>query len=76
MNKVGSVGFVPRIFKRVYPATLIQCNEITGEPLRGVDGRCMESMPGQPGVFINKISLRNAVRGFSGYADKVRTFKI
>lgn len=71
-NKVGSVGFVPRFAGKAYPAKLIRCDQITGEPIRDVNGKCIETEPGQPGVFVNKISFRSAVRGFSGYADKVR----
>lgn len=71
-GKIGAVGFVPRFAKRLYPVTLVRCDEETGEPLRNSDGRCMRCDPGESGVFLGKISPNHAVKNFEGYADKVR----
>lgn len=70
-NTIGAVGFVPRSFKILYPVTLAKCDEDTGEPLRNSEGFCMETQPGEPGVFIGKINTKHASRSFAGYADKV-----
>ena len=70
-NTIGAVGFVPRVFKFLYPVTLAKCDEETGEPLRNSEGFCVETQPGEPGVFIGKINTNHASRSFAGYADKV-----
>lgn len=54
-NTIGAVGFVPRIATFLYPVTLVRCDEVTGEPLRDENGRCMKCTPGQCGVFIGKM---------------------
>ncbi|CAO1381785.1 unnamed protein product [Diamesa serratosioi] len=74
-NTIGAVGFVPRVFKFLYPVTLAKCDEETGEPLRNSEGLCMETQPGEPGVFIGKINTKHASRSFAGYADKVASEK-
>lgn len=69
-NTVGAVGFVPAFAKKFYPVTLVRCEEETGEIVRGPDGLCIRCKPGEPGVFIGKINLKNALNSFVGYADK------
>lgn len=54
-NKSGAVGFVPRIATFLYPVTLVQCDEVTGEVIRDENGRCTKCKPGQAGVFIGKM---------------------
>ena len=61
---------MPRIFKFLYPVTLAKCDEKTGEPLRNSEGFCIETLAGEPGVFIGKINAKHASRSFAGYADK------
>ncbi|XP_053689695.1 long-chain fatty acid transport protein 4 [Sabethes cyaneus] len=69
-NTVGAVGFVPAFARRLYPVTLVRCEEETGEVIRNADGFCIRCKPGQSGVFIGKINLKNALNSFVGYADK------
>lgn len=40
-NMVGAVGFVPIWAHKLYPVTLVRCDETTGEPIRGSNGRCI-----------------------------------
>ncbi|XP_058829450.1 long-chain fatty acid transport protein 4 [Topomyia yanbarensis] len=69
-NTVGAVGFVPAFAGKIYPVTLVRCEEDTGEIIRGSDGFCIRCKPGEPGVFIGKINLKNSLNSFVGYADK------
>lgn len=69
-NHMGAIGFTPQFAKKFYPVALIKCEEDTGEPIRGEDGRCIQCNPGEPGIFIGKINPKRAVSAFSGYADK------
>ncbi|XP_055624358.1 long-chain fatty acid transport protein 4 [Toxorhynchites rutilus septentrionalis] len=69
-NTVGAVGFVPAFARTFYPVTLVRCEEETGEIIRDRDGFCIRCKPGEPGVFIGKINLKNALNSFVGYADK------
>ncbi|XP_055534434.1 long-chain fatty acid transport protein 4 [Wyeomyia smithii] len=69
-NTVGAVGFVPAFARKLYPVTLVRCEEETGEVIRNADGFCIRCKPGEPGVFIGKINLKNALNSFVGYADK------
>ncbi|XP_055592123.1 long-chain fatty acid transport protein 4 [Uranotaenia lowii] len=69
-NTIGAVGFVPAFAKAFYPVTLVRCEEETGEIIRNSEGFCIRCKPGEPGVFIGKINLKNALNSFQGYADK------
>ncbi|XP_021704718.1 long-chain fatty acid transport protein 4 [Aedes aegypti] len=69
-NTVGAVGFVPAFARTFYPVTLVRCEEETGEIIRDPDGFCIRCKPGEPGVFVGKINLKNALSSFVGYADK------
>lgn len=74
-NTVGAVGFVPAFARPFYPVTLVKCEEETGEIVRGSDGFCIRCKPGEPGVFVGKINLKNALSSFVGYADKTASEK-
>ncbi|XP_058458084.1 long-chain fatty acid transport protein 4 [Malaya genurostris] len=74
-NTVGAVGFVPAFAGKFYPVTLVRCEEDTGEIIRGSDGFCIRCKPGEPGVFIGKINLKNSLNSFVGYADKTASDK-
>lgn len=74
-STVGAVGFVPFYAKFLYPVSLVQCDEVTGEPLRDSNGRYTICRQNEPGVLIGKISALRAVNQFTGYADKVATEK-
>lgn len=36
----GAIGFVSRIFPKVYPIAIIKVNQDTGEPIRNAMGLC------------------------------------
>uniref|UniRef100_A0A2M4BG82 Very long-chain fatty acid transport protein n=1 Tax=Anopheles marajoara TaxID=58244 RepID=A0A2M4BG82_9DIPT len=74
-NTMGAVGFVPNFAKKIYPVTLIRCDEETGEVIRGADGFCIKCKAGEPGVFVGKINPKKALNSFVGYADKAASEK-
>jgi solute carrier family 27 (fatty acid transporter), member 1/4 len=67
---VGAVGFVPSFAKKLYPVTLVKCNEVTGEPLRDGNGRCTKCGVGEAGVFVGKINPKQPASNFNGYSDR------
>ncbi|KAK6618734.1 hypothetical protein RUM43_013125 [Polyplax serrata] len=69
-NKVGAVGFVPRLAGAVYPVVLIKVNPETEEPIRNSKGYCIRCQPGEPGMFVGKINPKKTINSFAGYADK------
>lgn len=74
-SKVGAVGFVPSYARKLYPVSLVKCDQITGEIIRNKSGLCIRCKPYEPGVFVGKINPKKAVNSFSGYADKKESEK-
>ncbi|XP_014241638.1 long-chain fatty acid transport protein 1-like [Cimex lectularius] len=74
-NKIGAVGYVPWFARRFHSAELVLVNEETKEPLRNSQGFCQKCKPGQPGIFIAKISKSKVTSHFNGYVDKEATKK-
>ncbi|KAJ8726236.1 hypothetical protein PYW07_000934 [Mythimna separata] len=71
----GAIGFVSRIFPKVYPIAIIKVNQETGEPIRDSRGLCQLAEPNEPGVFIGKIQASNPARQYLGYVDKAASDK-
>ncbi len=79
-NKEGAVGFVsvtvPAFFHEwLLPLYVVKVDPETGELLRGPDGQCIETRPGEPGEIIGKIVRGDPVKDFDGYRDKAATSK-
>ncbi|XP_023953003.1 long-chain fatty acid transport protein 4 [Bicyclus anynana] len=66
----GAIGFVSRIFPKIYPIAIIKVDQETGEPVRDSRGLCQLAQVNEPGVFIGKISSNNPTREYLGYVDK------
>ncbi|CAH2238077.1 long-chain fatty acid transport protein 1-like [Pararge aegeria] len=66
----GAIGFVSRIFPKIYPIAIIKVDQETGEPIRDSHGLCQLAQANEPGVFIGKISPNNPTREYLGYVDK------
>ena len=54
-GEVGKVGWIgvtwPQIMReRLYPIFLVKIDDITGEPIRGKDGNCVECLPGKSDI--------------------------
>ena len=69
-NTPGAVGYFPVWLKFVHSMSLIKCNMETAEPIRGSDGFYQACQPGEPGLFIGKISLNKIIGQFLGYVNK------
>ncbi|KAK9510368.1 hypothetical protein O3M35_005169 [Rhynocoris fuscipes] len=74
-NKFGAIGFVSRIIPSVYPISIIKVDPYSGEPVRDANGLCIPCQPGEPGVFIGKISSNNPARAFLGYVNEKESEK-
>ncbi|EEB19125.1 Long-chain fatty acid transport protein, putative [Pediculus humanus corporis] len=74
-NKVGCVGFVPRLAGPVYPVVLLKVDKDTEEPIRNSKGFCIRCQPGEPGICVGKINSKQTISTFLGYADKVESEK-
>ena len=73
-GKPGAIGRVPGFVKNKINFKLVKFDIDTEEPLRGSDGLCQLTGPGEVGEALGKISddLRHS---FSGYADKAASEK-
>ncbi|KAJ3649383.1 hypothetical protein Zmor_021130 [Zophobas morio] len=69
-NKSGAVGYIPTWAKLFHPVSIIKCNMSTAEPIRGSDGYYQPCKPGEPGLFIGKVSFRKQMGRFDGYVNK------
>lgn len=69
------MGFISVLFPSLLPLGLIKVDPVTGQEIRGSDGLCIRSQPGEPGEFVGQIVKNHPVRDFDGYADKAATRK-
>jgi acyl-CoA synthetase (AMP-forming)/AMP-acid ligase II len=69
-GKIGAIGYLPPLLKRIYPVKLVRYDESSGELVRDARGFCLECGPDQPGEAIGLINDRDATRRFDGYTDR------
>lgn len=74
-NTVGAIGRIPKWLKKKVNARIVQFDIETEQPIRGMNGLCIECGPGQVGECIGKIDAGDARTSFTGYADKAATEK-
>eukprot|EP01030_Chromulinospumella_sphaerica_P017269 gene17269-17094_t len=72
---VGAIGRIPKWLKKRVNARIVQFDLDSEQPIRGVNGLCIECGPGQVGECIGKIDAGDARTNFTGYADKAATEK-
>jgi fatty-acyl-CoA synthase len=73
-SKVGAIGRIPSYLGRRFNVRLARFDVEAEAPVRGVNGRCEETVPGEIGECIGQI--HSDVRSeFSGYADKAANEK-
>jgi acyl-CoA synthetase (AMP-forming)/AMP-acid ligase II len=70
-DKVGALGFVPRILDLVYPLKIVRPQEDDKtKPYRDPKtGRCVDSRPNEVGLLLSKIVPRALDSRFDGYTD-------
>jgi fatty-acyl-CoA synthase len=66
--KPGAIGRVPPFLSHRFPIALIQCDHLTGTPLRDENGFCLRAGPDEQGEAIGRIQ-GNAESQFDGYTD-------
>jgi fatty-acyl-CoA synthase len=71
-GKIGSVGRVPPILRGLIQARIVRFDIETNEPLRGMDGLCIEAAPDESGEAIGPITQSTRQR-FDGYDDPKQT---
>lgn len=74
-GKEGAVGFISRIFSKLYPVFLIKINPETGEIVRDENGLCIRSKPGELGMLVGKVVQHNPLNAFDGYVNSTDTKK-
>ncbi|XP_027872508.1 long-chain fatty acid transport protein 1-like isoform X2 [Xiphophorus couchianus] len=72
-GKVGACGFSSRILPNFYPIRLVKVKEDEKELLRDSQGLCIPCLPGEPGMLVGRISDKDPLRRFDGYADQDST---
>jgi fatty-acyl-CoA synthase len=74
-GKVGAIGRAPKWMKERLNVRLVQFDVETEQPVRGLDGLCIEAGPGQIGECVGKINSGDARSEYSGYVDKAASEK-
>ncbi|KAM9860880.1 long-chain fatty acid transport protein 2-like [Aulostomus maculatus] len=65
-GKIGAIGRVNLLHRKLFPYTLIKYDTEREEPVRGVDGLCVQSPKGSTGLLVSKIT---DIAPFAGYAQ-------
>src|SRR3990167_1907596 len=73
-GKVGAIGRAPKWLRNKFSVRLVQFDVETEEPVRGMNGLCIECGPGQVGECIGQIG-GDARTAYTGYVDKVASEK-
>jgi fatty-acyl-CoA synthase len=73
-GREGAIGRVPKYLRKRFNIRLIQFDVETEQPIRGLNGLCLEAGPGQVGECIGQIG-HEARDEFAGYVDKAASEK-
>eukprot|EP01035_Chromulina_nebulosa_P020836 gene20836-27004_t len=75
-NRVGALGFVPRIADFIYPINIIKTDPIDKTvPYRNSKGYCEVCKADEIGLLVGKVDNNRIDRRFDGYTDKQATNK-
>ncbi|OQR87397.1 hypothetical protein THRCLA_10463 [Thraustotheca clavata] len=72
-NKVGAVGCLSPLVKRLYPLKIVKFDHVTQQVFRNANGRCVPVDIGEPGELLALIDNSHVLRRFDGYSDKAAT---
>ncbi|KAI5100467.1 very long-chain acyl-CoA synthetase [Silurus meridionalis] len=72
-TKVGVVGRVNHLHKKIFPYALIKFDIGKEEPVRNADGLCVPAARGEPGLLVGKITTKSPFVGYAG--NKLQTEK-
>jgi fatty-acyl-CoA synthase len=70
----GAIGRMPKWLRKRFNVRLVQFDVEAEEPVRGLNGLCVEAGPGQVGECIGQISS-DARTEYSGYLDRAASEK-
>lgn len=73
-GRIGAVGRLPRFMRGLMKQRLVKFDVDAEQPVRGMDGFCIEAAPDEPGEAIGPISEAGRQR-FDGYNDPEQTKK-
>ncbi|HEX3363508.1 AMP-binding protein, partial [Phenylobacterium sp.] len=73
-GREGAIGRAPKWLRKQFNIRLVQFDVETEEPIRGLNGLCIEAGPGQIGECIGQIG-HDARSEYSGYVDKAASEK-
>ncbi len=73
-GRLGAIGRSPRYLRSFFNVRLIRFDVEQEAVVRGEDGRCIESKPGEIGECVGEIG-QDVRRSYSGYADASATEK-
>ena len=73
-GREGAVGRAPKWLRKKFNIRLVQFDVETEEPVRAINGFCIEAGPGQVGECIGKIG-GDARSVYNGYVDKAASEK-
>nr|XP_031544872.1 solute carrier family 27 member 3 isoform X1 [Vicugna pacos] len=62
----GAVGRASWLYKHVFPFSLIRYDVTTGEPVRNIQGHCVATSPGEPGLLVAPVSPQSPFLGYAG----------
>ncbi|KAL0968672.1 hypothetical protein UPYG_G00270030 [Umbra pygmaea] len=65
-SKIGVVGRVNFLHRRMFPYTLIKFDIEKEEPVRNSDGLCIEAAKGESGLLVGKITKFSPFVGYAG----------
>ncbi|KAM6949888.1 long-chain fatty acid transport protein 2-like [Lycodopsis pacificus] len=65
-GKIGAIGRVNFFHQKLFPFTLIKYDTELDEPIRDANGLCVESLKGETGLLVSKIT---DIAPFVGYAQ-------
>ncbi|XP_043990200.1 very long-chain acyl-CoA synthetase [Gambusia affinis] len=65
-GKIGAVGRVHFLHKKLFPYTLVKYDTERDEPVRDANGLCIETSTGKTGLLVSKIT---DITPFVGYAE-------
>ncbi len=69
-GKVGAIGRVPKWLAKRFNVRLIQFDVETDQPVRGLNGLCLQAGLGQVGECIGQIGGVEGGSDYTGYVDK------
>ncbi|XP_071345127.1 long-chain fatty acid transport protein 2 [Trachinotus anak] len=65
-GKIGAIGRVNFLHQKLFPYTLVKYDTERDEPIRDANGLCVESLKGETGLLVSKIT---DIAPFVGYAQ-------